>query len=190
MALSEEHAKWAREAGEAFAAAEENADSMLVTVGKSLRDFFINDEDLIEKGLYKPLRAAFKKSYLATGKNEANVSANWSRILYQHAWPGVKRAAGKWYKLDDEGNSVPDKERSKKTLKKAATSPTIEGGEIAGGGSDLLKEQCIQFVRLLGKKAKVDFIDLLVFPDAIEDIAEVLSSRLEEFFDEKGFFDE
>ena len=97
MALSEEHAKWAREAGEAFAAAEENASSVLVTVGKSLRDFFINDEDYQvvvvkallyqEKGLYKPLRAAFKKSYLATGKNEANVSANWSRILYQHAWP-------------------------------------------------------------------------------------------------------
>lgn len=115
MALSEEHAKWAREAGEAFAA-EEKAQSMLAKAGMALRGMFESVEDMEAQGLYDPLRAAFKAAYVATGKSEANVSSNWSRILYQYAWPGVKSAAGKWYKLDADGNSVRDKEKNTKQL--------------------------------------------------------------------------
>lgn len=111
MALPPVLAKWALTAGQAFAAAED-AESMLGSVGVELRTHFSSVEAMKEAEMYEPLRLAFKDAYLATGKKAENVPANWARILYQYAWPGAAKCSGRYYKLDEEGNSVLDKQRN------------------------------------------------------------------------------
>jgi hypothetical protein len=121
MALPPPLAKWAQQAGEAFAAFEA-AESMLATVGIQLRTHFESVEDMKAQNLYDPLRDAFKAAYIATGKKEANVPANWASILYQYAWPGAGAVRGRFYKLDEEtGESVLDKARNQPTPPSSAS---------------------------------------------------------------------
>ena len=122
MALPPALAKWAREAGQAFSAVED-AESMLGSVGVQLRTHFNSVENMKEEGMYDALRDAFKDAYLATGKKEANVSGNWARILYQYAWPGAAKCSGRYYKMDEDGNSVLDKERNMAPTPPPSASP-------------------------------------------------------------------
>ena len=111
MALPAPLAKWARDAGEAFAALED-AEGMLASIGIQLRSHFSSVEDMKAQELYEPLRLEFKAAYCATGKKEGNVPSNWASILYQYAWPGTGKVRGRFYKLDEQGNSVLDQVRN------------------------------------------------------------------------------
>jgi hypothetical protein len=123
MALSGDLVKWAREAGQAFAAVED-AESLLGSVGTQLRTYFDSVEAMKEAGMYEPLRDAFRDAYVATGKKEANVSGNWARILYQYAYPGTAKCSGRYYKIDEEtGQSVLDKERNMAPTPPPSASP-------------------------------------------------------------------
>ena len=109
--VSKVHLKWARDAGAAFAAAED-AESALGAVGHRLRELFPSVDAMREAGAYDPLRDEFKTAYVESGKNEANVSGNWARILYQYAFPGTGKCSGKYYMLLADGSSVLDKARN------------------------------------------------------------------------------
>lgn len=112
MPLPATLAKWANDAGEAFAKLE-GALNQLASLGVQLRTHFSGVEDMEAQGLYEPLREAFKFAYVARGKNKANVNSNWAAILYQYAWPGTGKVRGRCYKLDDEtGLPVLDKVRN------------------------------------------------------------------------------
>lgn len=111
MSLSKVHLKWARDAGTAFAAAED-AESALGAVGFRLRELFPSVDAMREAGLYDELRGAFADAYVASGKDEANVSGNWARILYQYAFPGTGKCSGKFYKMLEDGSTALDKERN------------------------------------------------------------------------------